>query len=259
VGLDSSATRLLQHGADIVGSSAGFALDYFLRDPSGAGGPVGTLLAAALKEFASRALSDREQARVGGAFALAVERISARLVAGHQLRSDSFTQAINGTRAPSAELFDAVLLKARDAYEERKVKYLGVLFANVAFADGVSFETANLLVRHLDRLSYRQLCILALVAKHVTLDMEPLRGPNHSDPETEALKREEMDLHGNDLGTLGLLSGVGLWADQLSTLGCVLHELAGLDEIPVQDIDPIEQRLWEIRDAFNARQQKPPP
>jgi hypothetical protein len=253
--LDPSAERLLHQGADIVGSSAGFALEYLAKIPPGAGGPVAALLASALKEFASRTLSEREQVRIGGAFAVAVERISARLVAGHIPRSDSFNQARLGTRPPSAELFDAILLKGRDAYEERKIRHLGLLFANVAFAQGVSFETANLLVRHLDRLTYRQLCILALVANHGALDMEALRRPMHSDSEIEALKREEMDLHGSDLGTLGLLTGVGPWSDKLSTLGSLLHNLAALSEIPSHDIEPVDRKLAEIKGAFLAHKQ----
>ena len=82
--------------------------------------------------------------------------------------------------------------------------------------------------------------------------MEPLRRPSHNDHEVEGLKREEMDLHGNDLGTLGHLAGEGPWVDKLSTLGATLSELACLDEISEFDLQPIEVELAQLRQVFTA-------
>jgi hypothetical protein len=250
--IDPAASRMLHHSADLAGATAGFALEYLSKVPPGSGGPIATLIASTLKEMASRTLSKREQARVGAASAHAIDRISARLIAGHQLREGS--GMTTGTRAPSSELFEAVVLKARDAYEERKVRHMGLLFANFAFTQNVSFETANLLIRLLDRLTYRQLCLLALVARLGSRDMEALRKPQHADADTEALKREEMDLHGTNLGTLGLLRGEGKWIDKLSTLGIVLHDLASLDQIPENDVSSIDQILSRLTVEFEAAQ-----
>lgn len=256
VPLGPEAARLLQHGAGIVGASAGFALEYLGHVPTGVGGPIAALMTSGLTEIACRTLSAREQVRIGGASAYAIERISARLAAGHDLRPDNFFQSTGGDRPPSAELFEAVLLKARDAYEEKKVRHMGFLFANVLFAPDVSFATANLLVGQLGRLTYRQLCILALVARHDVFDVEALRRPQYTDHEVEALKREEMDLHGNDLGTLGLLSPEGAWVDKLSTLGSTLHDLSRLEEIPDCDLESIEMMMAELREAFAVSRQE---
>lgn len=252
VPLDPIASRLLQYGADIVGSSAGFALEYFAKVPPGAGGPIAVFLAGALKEVGCRTLSSREQARIGGVSLHAIERISARILSGHHLRSDGLFEESSGQRSPSAELFEGILLKARDTYEEKKLRYLGFLFANLVFSANVSYTTAHLLIHHYERLTYRQLCILAVVAKHGVYDMEALRRPNHSDLEIVALKREEMDLHGNDLGTLGLLHGEGSWGDTLSILGTTMHDLASLEEIPAADIESIERTIDKLRETLAA-------
>ena len=138
------------------------------------------------------------------------------------------------------------MLKARDSFEEKKVRYLGLFYANLVFADYVSSQTAHHLLKQLERLSYRQLCFIALVGEKGTVDVEPLRRPDHNDPELDALKREEMDLHSTDLGTIGLLSGAGPWVDQLSTLGKVMYDLTGLEEVSA-DKSALEAVIESLR------------
>lgn len=133
------------------------------------------------------------------------------------------------------------------------MRHLGLMFANLAFSQDVSFEAANLLVKQFDQLTYRQLCILALVEHNGVLDVEALRRPEHEDPEIEALKREEMDLFSTDLGTFGLIADGDRprhWSDKLSTRGAVLHRLAALNEIPTRDLEPIENVLTVLRKAY---------
>ena len=100
-----------------------------------------------------------------------------------------------------------MLLKARDSFEEAKVRHLGLFYANLVFADYVSPQTAHLLLKHLERMSYRQLCYLSLVGSRGSINAESLRRYKHEAPDAEALKREEMDLHASGLGTMGLLAG----------------------------------------------------
>jgi predicted RNA binding protein YcfA (HicA-like mRNA interferase family) len=111
----------------------------------------------------------------------------------------------------------------------------------------VSSETAHFLLKQLEQLTYRQLCLIALVGKKESINVESLRRPEHSDPELEALKREEMDLHSNDLGTKGLISGAGSWGDKLSSLGKVMYNLAGLEEISEADMSALETIIESLR------------
>jgi hypothetical protein len=55
-----------------------------------------------------------------------------------------------------------VLLNAASAYEERKVKHLGWLYASLALDPSITRGYANLLLQLGNRLTYRQLACLAL-------------------------------------------------------------------------------------------------
>ncbi|ABE45796.1 hypothetical protein [Polaromonas sp. JS666] len=238
--------RFLSYGAELAGLSVGYTAEFFETVPPGAGELIAPSVAIVIKEVTARLLSPRERIRIDAATDVATYRISSRLLAGHICRSDGFFDNMEYRGSPSQELLEAVLLKARDSFEEKKVRHLGLFYANLVFTDYVSPQTAHLLLKQLERLSYRQLCLIALVGAKESLDTEPLRRPNHSDPELEALKREEMDLHSTDLGTIGLLSGTA-WVDQLSMLGKVMYDLAGLEEVSVADKAALEETIESLK------------
>lgn len=244
---EPSVQRLLGYSADLAGAAVGFTAEYLQAVQSGVGGPIASGVAALLKELAARQLSPRECTRIAAATDVATDRISTRLIAGHLRRSDSFFDDVQPGRSPSQELLEAVLLKARDSFEEKKVRYIGLFYANLVFSDYVSPQSAHYLLKELERLTYRQLCLLALVGAKEQLDVEALRRPEHGNPELEALKREEMDLHSTDLGTKGLIVGAGPWTDQLSVLGKALYDLAGLSEIPDGDKGALDAMIQSLR------------
>lgn len=244
---DQSIPRFLQYGAELAGASVGYAAEFFHKVPVGTGGPIAVGVASVVNEIAARLYSPRERVRISAATAIATERVSAQLIAGLQPRSDGFFDNTESRYCPGSELLEAVLLKARDSFEERKVRHLGIFYANLVFADYVSPQTAHLLLKQLERLSYRQLTLLAIVGSKGSLDVEALRSPNHAVPEMEALRREEMDLHSSDLGTMGLLLGVSSWIDELSTLGRAMYDLSGLEEIPESDKSALENVLQSLQ------------
>lgn len=245
--VDQPTQRFLAYGAELAGASAGCTLEFLQIIPTGASAPVSSAITAVLQEVTARFLSLEEKTRMASAIDIATNRISARLISGQIPRADGFFDKVGSRRTPSQELLEATLIKARDAYEERKVRYIGAFYANLIFTDYVSSSTAHLLLKQLEQLSYRQLCLIALIGTKGAIDVEPLRRPTHSDPELEALKREEMDLHATDLGTKGLISGQGAWVDQLSTLGKVIYDLAGLKEIPETDQAEITNIIESLR------------
>lgn len=238
---DDSPHRLIQHGADFLGVAVGAAADFVWAPGTGALASVA--FANALKELAARVFARREHMRIGAVAFIAADRISARLLAGHPLRDDGFFVSADSNRSPGEELFEGVLMRARDQYQERKLRHFGYFLANLAFAEHVSPNTAHLLLLKFERLTYRQLCILSAVARHSPLDVENLLRPQHTDPDIESLKREEMELHEVDIGNLGLLRAAGEWSAVVSPLGALLHELAGLEEISSEEIDPLVSQL----------------
>ncbi len=163
-------TELVQSGAEIAGSITGAAIGLM-------GGPAGALGGAALGVVVGRALSKvgadiqrrllgpREQTRIGAALAFATTRIANRVAAGHILRQDQFFTTegdIQDNRPPAEELLEGILLKARDAYEEKKVPLIGSLFANVGFHPEISPIYAGYLIKLAGELSYNQLVALAV-------------------------------------------------------------------------------------------------
>jgi hypothetical protein len=237
---------MLSYGADFAGAAIGFAAELLQAVPAGAGGPLSSPIASVIKEVGARYFAPRERARIVTVFEVAIDRIRARLLSDHILRSDGFCEGVNNDRSPSEELLESVLLKARDSFEEKKVRHLGLFYANLVFAAHVSPQTAHQLLKLYDRLTYRQLCLIALVGERGTVDVEALRRPDHLDPDIESLKREEMELHSTDIGTIGLLSGVGSWVDQLSLLGKVMYDLAGLRELEAADKTSLESIIRSL-------------
>lgn len=227
------AKRLINSGADIAGAAIGGALGFIATGPVGAGvaGVLGVVVTRVIARTADKMMSDGERVRVGTVAAIAVDRIREKIESGHIPRNDFFGQS-EKTQEIGAKLFEGVLIKARDEYEEEKVQYLGRFFANLVFAQDVSGSVASLLIKTFDRLTYRQLVLLALIHRHGVIDFQDLRGQSHPVPELEALKREEMDLHDSNFGAVGLVHGIGAYEDKLNSLGTILVELGELNRIP---------------------------
>jgi hypothetical protein len=130
----------------------------------GAGAAGGVLATRVLKrvggELQERIFGSQQRVRIGAAFAFAAEEIASRLAAGEAPRTDGFF-AEDPARSSASELLEGVLLLAADAFEERKVRHLGWLYASVAFDPTVDPADANYLLRVARGLTYRQLCALA--------------------------------------------------------------------------------------------------
>jgi hypothetical protein len=255
---DIESPRVLQivkRGADIAGAAVASSLELLALTPPACGAVVGATIAAVLRDFAGRALSAREQTRIGATRNYAAGRISARIMRGDLIRADGFFDAQPDGRTPGVALLEGVLLRARDEFEEKKLLHLAALYANIAFVTDVSPSTAHLLLKSIDRMSYRQMAIVALVGGREWYDLEKMQRPDYDDPEMDALKRELMDLHSNDLGTMGLLRPKNpYFKAMLSPLGRAMFELAALDEIPAQVTATLD-RIMEKPEGWVA----PPP
>ena len=113
-------------------------------------------------ELADRLLGPRQQVRVGATFTFAVEFLKKRISDGDSIRNDGFFDSLGDNRPAAEEIFEGVLLKAQDEYEEKKLIHYAYLLANVCFDKNIDQGAANYLLRMAERLSYRQLCFLEL-------------------------------------------------------------------------------------------------
>lgn len=230
----NKALSLVSSGSEIAGAAVGAALGFIAAGPvaAAAGGALGTVLHRTIVYTADRVLSQMERARAGAVSAYVLARVSSRLEWGHRPREDLFAIG-DKRRSDGEELFEGVLIKARDEYEERKLQHLALFYANLIFDGSVSATTAHRLVKTISQLTYRQLVYLSLVAEEKMVDVGGLRShERHADADIEAFKLEEMDLLSGHIGLYGLLWNYKDFDDRLSNLGKLVVRLAELDSIP---------------------------
>jgi hypothetical protein len=162
------ATELTKLASEMTaGGAAGLATGEPIGALAGAGAPVlSRVLVWSVNEFRQRVLGQRQEYRVATAIRLMQAKYEDNLRAGKQLRTDDFFLEDKGEGRSSAhEIVEATLLAAEREYEEKKLPYYANLVANLPFRPDIDRDTANLLLRLAQELSYRQLSLLALVAK----------------------------------------------------------------------------------------------
>lgn len=267
----SKIEQLINLGSDIAGATIGGALGFIAGDPVLAAGAAGlgvTISQGAKKllgDITTRDLSKREQSRIGAAAAIALYQIRRRLEAGEHPRDDGFFDN-SGLRSEAEELFEGVLIKSKNEYQEKKVRILGNIFANVVFYSGLSAGEASYILNVTERLTYRQICFMALLLQKPQIEATNLikesdrnSGKISALKTISALKIISLLQEIFDLYTYGLVarknptnefhSAMLGWFDVtpdymiLTDLGRQFSELMGLQTIPVDDLRYIIRQL----------------
>ena len=246
------ATELISSGAEITGSAAGAAIG-LLGGPIGviggavAGAVIGRVLAKVGAEIQKRVLGPREHLRMGAVAGYAGSAIKAGLDSGKALRSDGFFDADVTGRSKADELLEGVLQKARDAYEEKKLPYLGTLYAQLAFHPEVSARYGGYLIQLAGDLTYTQYVALVLGSENPSsrLRTKDFRGDTVAlaalDNEATGLLLEIYDLyqrglaHGGDGSAWLSVPDVSPGSFKVQAAGVLLVELMGLRAIPESD------------------------
>lgn len=237
-------------GGRVVGGTAGAAVG-LIGGPvaalagGAAGAALGDVLANAGVEFCDRVLGHQQAGRAAGALAVAVVEIDRRLAAGDAPRRDFINDDDDSSDA--AEVLEGTLLAAANAYEQRKIEYIGTFYANLAFEPHVSPQLANLLLQLLGRLTYGELRLMAVLGDE-TYRAALGEGRFRSDDEVvaEILELCTMGLAGigQDDGTVvspAATYGGGSWqhgdlsSARLTAMGQRMHSLLGLAGMPSDD------------------------
>ena len=158
----------------IVGTSAA----YQAGDPS-AGYAVSNFLRNSLRSLVTHFSSERQSKRITDVTEFALNEIRRRLENGEKLRDDGFfDQTID--RSNAEEVFEEVLLKARDEPQEKKIPYIGKLFENGCFDSSIDSGTLHFLCKESENLTYRQLCIIK-ITNEMRERRYPLRNQSFQD------------------------------------------------------------------------------
>jgi hypothetical protein len=247
-----------------VGGGAGAATGEPVAAALGASAPLLIRgLTWGVSEFRERVLGHREAHRVVTVARLVKAKYEKNTGEGKELRGDDFFLREETTGRSSAdEIIEGTFLAAQREHEERKIPYYANLIGNLPFEPSIDRYTANMLLRIAQELSYRQLCLLSLVAKK---DEHIL--PDTSRPASSGIAwaawsiKQELD----DLGYAkrelvqaaqrgpGLPTNIGVPADlELRTGGIALHELMGLADIPDSELYKLSALLRDWAGMSNA-------
>lgn len=164
-----------------------------------AGPLIGAAVGSALTETANgiidKYLGNRERRRIGTVLWHAAERIKAIQKDGGGLRADDFWAGIEDLPSSGEEAFEAVLLAAQGEPEERKVPFMGNLFAFIACGEFIPPTTAQWLIRTAEELSWAQYQILAIVERAEEFDLEGITVGEHAiNWDSFSMHREASDL-----------------------------------------------------------------
>ena len=176
---DIATGRALIEGGSPVAGSMSRAAAAIVFEPATAVVQVDARFGACLRTVAADTAQlpvGRERIRAGAALAFAVEYAATLGRGGRPVRRDGFFAQRTGGRPAADELAEAVVSAARLSADERRVRHLGYLLAEVAFSPDVDAELALRALRLTEELGWRQLALLAGVGRRdrVPLPMAPL-------------------------------------------------------------------------------------
>ena len=186
--------------------------------------------------------------------------IAQRLIAGEEFRKDGFFEETPTNRSNFEEVVESTLKMVIDATEEPKVKLMAYLTENVHLNEDLDMNTYRQILKDLEDLSYRQLCIIRLISlgdQNVYID--PIDGreqvPQNRQTSFYSIGRDFESLMDNRYITAGsipryseigepFLRSPGSGSLQGSTKR--LDRFVNLNQIPDEDIEKAFS-IWNVK------------
>jgi hypothetical protein len=240
--------RGLVETGELIAGSMSRAVAGLLFDQANARLQLDERLAGCLRDAAGAAAelhSTWERARAGATLAFAAELAVTRTSQGRPVRSDGFFSVRVPPRSDGERLVEAAVLAARGTTEDRRIRHLGYLVAEVAVSPDIDAALADRALRLAAGCTWRQLVLLAAVGRRDRAPL-PLR-PLEDDPRAWTAWGAREDLAG--LQRSGLLDPPATpsrpgsvqprlrAADlRLTRSGVLVHRLLALDFVREDDI-----------------------
>ena len=163
----------------LIALGSGIAVGTTIGDPTGiSAGAIGVLGGWGLDRFITPLISKRQTVRLFQWGIQAAEGIAQRLANDEKRREDGFFDEISANRANMDEVVESTLKKVLDTTEEPKIKFMANLTENVYFDSDLDIDTYRRILKILDELSYRQLCLVKLFMNADQIDLDSLGNPN---------------------------------------------------------------------------------
>ena len=166
-------------GTQLIISVFGIAAGSAIGDPTGISTATASVIAKwGLDRFITPLMSDRQSVRLFQWGIQAAEGIAQRLAEGEKYREDGFFEEIPTDRSKIDEVVEATLKKVIDTTEEPKIKFMANLTENVHFDSDLDIDTYRRLLKYLEELTYRQLCLVKLFINANQIDLDNFGNPN---------------------------------------------------------------------------------
>ena len=166
-------------GTQLIISVFGIAAGSAIGDSTGISAAVTSVIAKwGLDRFVTPLVSRRESVRLFQWGKQAAEGIAQRLAEGEKYREDGFFEETPTDRSKIDEVVESTLKKVMDTTEEPKIKLMANLTENVHFDSDLDMDTYRRLLKYLEELTYRQLCIVKLFMDADQIDLDNFGNPN---------------------------------------------------------------------------------
>ena len=249
--------RAIEEGLTITGGAISGVLGFLSGDLASAMalGGTGVATAGALGwaggEILDRLLGPRERKRVGAVLSYIYDAIDKKANRGEQVRTDGFFDRGVDERSDAEQIAESVLLRCQREPEEKKIRYMGHFFCNVAFESSVSADLAHQLLKHAEQMTYRQFCLLKI--SQYDNDRPRLRDGDYRNHSTFPIELQQILYEVYDLYQRGFVNFGGEVAfgptdvkpRRMKTqgLGTYLALLLDAIFIPEEDLEPIIRQL----------------
>ena len=131
-----------------------------------------------LGRFITPLVSKRQSVRLFQWGKQAAEGIAQRLSNGEKYREDGFFEETPTNRSKIDEVVESTLKRVMDTTEEPKIKFMANLTENVHFDSDLDMDTYRRLLKYLEELTYRQLCVVKLFMNADQIDLDNFGNPN---------------------------------------------------------------------------------
>ena len=163
----------------LIALGSGIAVSAAIGDIAGiTTGTISVLGQLGLDRFITPLISKRQTVRLFQWGTQAAEGIAQRLANGEKYREDGFFDETPSDRAKIDEVVESTLKKVMETTEEPKIKFMANLTENVHFDSDFDLDTYRRILKILDELSYRQLCIIKLFMNVDQIDLDSLGNSN---------------------------------------------------------------------------------
>jgi len=247
---NTKAKSLVISGVELASGAIAGALGFLAAGPAGAAaaGAGGVVVSKTLSrmgdELSERLLGPRERVRIGATMAIAANEISERIKKGEKIRSDGFFEKNDPGRSNADELAESVLLKSQKEPEEKKVPLLAHLLANIVFRQEIDIALGEQILKAVEQLTYRQLCILRLAARSQEFKLRDInyRGMKNFPRELYYDLYNRSFINNGSVAALGMTDLVPAKMS-LQGLGVDIHNWMQLWQISDEDIKPLTDVL----------------